>query len=113
MRGMKPTPTWLEAWGDENGRRQFLKLAAGMAAFGLGTAAGCSGTPFMRSQSPEDADAPANNVRLIGDLASPSGMYAQMSQAVGLVTGLPGTGSDPPLSPQPSSLIASIHNTCV
>jgi flagellar basal body P-ring protein FlgI len=106
---MKPTPLWLEAWSEENARRQFLKLAAGMAAFGLGTTVGCSGTPFMRSQSPEDADSPASNVRLVGDLASPSGMSAQMIQAVGLVTGLPGTGSDPPVSPQRAALITEME----
>ena len=106
---MMPTPPWLETWGDEDGRRQFLRLAAGMAMIGLGASAGCSGTPFVRSQSPEDADSPANNVRLIGDMASPSGMYAQMIQAVGLVTGLPGTGSDPPLSPQRAALIAEME----
>ncbi|HUY34151.1 MAG TPA: flagellar basal body P-ring protein FlgI [Pirellulales bacterium] len=106
---MKPIGPWLEACGDENGRRQFLKLAAGMAAMGLGNSMGCSGAPFMRSQSPEDTDSRASSVRLVGDLASPSGMYAQLIQAVGLVTGLPGTGSDPPPSPQRAALIAEME----
>src|SRR5258708_39025641 len=84
-------------------------IAADMAVACRGAAGGCAGTPFFLSQSPEDSDSPAKNVRLIGELASPSGMTAQMIQAVGLVTGLPGTGSDPPMSPQRSALIAEME----
>jgi flagellar basal body P-ring protein FlgI len=107
--GMTPTPLWLTASGKSTGRRGFLKLAAGWTVVGLGAAGGCAGTPFMRSQSPEETDSPAKNVRLIGDMASPSGMSPQMIEAVGLVTGLPGTGSDPPPSPQRSALVAEME----
>ncbi|MBN2579617.1 MAG: flagellar basal body P-ring protein FlgI [Pirellulales bacterium] len=51
-----------------------------------------SGT--MRSQSPED-DAEESTTRLIGDIVAPFGLYPVRIEAVGLVTGLDGTGSDP------------------
>src|SRR5688500_19022220 len=50
------------------------ELRAGLI-FGPLTAAGCS-TPAVRSQSPEDLEAAAAaDVRLIGDIAVPYGMY--------------------------------------
>ena len=43
--------------------------------------------------------------RLVGDVASPFGMFPVRVEAVGLVTGLHGTGSDPAPSPQRSVLL--------
>lgn len=66
---------------------------------------GCT-TPAVRSQSPEDIEAAAaSNVRLIGDIAVPYGMYPVKVEAVGLVTGLAGTGSDPDPSPEQALLV--------
>jgi flagellar basal body P-ring protein FlgI len=63
---------------------------------------GCSswfGGKSLRSQSP-DAKGGSKMNRLVGDLAVPYGLYPVRVEAVGLVTGLQGTGSDP----NPSSL---------
>lgn len=71
--------------------------------------AGCSALD-VRSQSPEDEiEAIASGVRLIGDLAVPFGTGAISIESVGLVNGLPGTGSDPPPSPQRSMLLAEMQ----
>src|SRR4029079_4163655 len=55
---------------------------------------GCMG-PSIRSQSPEEINAAGSDTQLIGDLAVPFGLYPLTVESVGLVTGLPGTGSDP------------------
>lgn len=65
---------------------------------------GCAG-PAIRSQSPEEEEVAVSNVRLVGDLAVPHGMNPVQVEAVGLVTGLPGTGSDPEASPERAALI--------
>jgi flagellar basal body P-ring protein FlgI len=68
--------------------------------------AGCSG-PFIRSQSPElDADEP--RAKLVGDYAVAYGMHPVKVEAVALVTGLPGTGSDPEPSPQRDELLSEM-----
>jgi len=58
---------------------------------------GCSWWDEMvvRSQSPDEQEPSQPNVRLVGDLAVPFGMFPVKVEAVGLVTGLRGTGSDP------------------
>jgi len=68
---------------------------------------GCSAWDVwnVRSQSPDEALADLSQVRLVGDLAVPDGMYSVQVEAVGLVVGLRGTGSDPAPSPQRSYLI--------
>ncbi len=83
-----------------------------VAAFFIG---GCTllEKPTVRSQSPEDD--PAVNARLVGDMAVPTGMHAVRVEAIGLVTGLAGTGSDPGPSPQRAVLIdemkaRGVHN---
>jgi flagellar basal body P-ring protein FlgI len=64
----------------------------------------------VRSQSPEDeVEALGSSVRLIGDYAVPFGMTPIHIESVGLVTGLPGTGSDPPPSPQRAALLAEMQ----
>ena len=74
-------------------------------AIGLGVSlllAGCSvWNPLsVRSQSPEAEDAPTSAIRLVGDLAVPQGLHSIVVESVGFVSGLRGTGCDPPPSPQ-------------
>ncbi|MCX7416384.1 MAG: flagellar basal body P-ring protein FlgI [Planctomycetota bacterium] len=71
---------------------------------------GCAG-PAIRSQSPEieallslEAD-----TKLVGDYAAPWGVNAQRIERAALVTGLPGTGSDPPPNAQRKSLMADMQ----
>src|SRR5262245_35875555 len=69
---------------------------------------GCNGLD-IRSQSPEDeAVETADHTKLISDCCVPFGMYPLEVQAVGLVTGLPGTGSDPAPSPERGALFAEL-----
>ncbi len=89
---------------------RFRPRAVIAAAVCLAIVAGCAG-PSIRSQSPEvkalvemDAD-----TKLVGDYADSWGVLPQRVEAAALVTGLPDTGSDPPLSPQRATLIADIQ----
>ena len=65
---------------------------------------GCAGTS-VRSQSPEAEDLATSHIKLVGDFAVPHGMTTTHIEAVGLVTGLAGTGSDPEPSPERSALL--------
>lgn len=70
---------------------------------------GCSALD-MRSQSPEDeADKSTDDTKLIGDMCVPFGMFPIEITAVGLVTGLPGTGSDPAPSPERGALMKEMQ----
>jgi len=73
---------------------------------GLVVFAGCSSWDVLdvRSQSPDSAEPERSNVKLVGDLAVPYGMFPIRIEAVGLVTGLRGTGGDPAPSPQRAAL---------
>jgi flagellar basal body P-ring protein FlgI len=83
-------------------RRAFLAAC-------LTTLTGCSALA-VRSQSPEDeVEKIGSTVRTVGDLAVPFGMNSIAVEAVGLVSGLPGTGSDPPPSPQRAALLAEMN----
>jgi flagellar basal body P-ring protein FlgI len=71
---------------------------------------GCAG-PAIRSQSPE-VEALASleaDTRLIGDYAIPWGLNSQRIERAALVTGLPGTGSDPAPNAQRQSLLADMQ----
>jgi len=71
---------------------------------------GCAG-PAIRSQSPE-VEALASleaDTRLIGDYANPWGLNSQRIERAALVTGLPGTGSDPPPNAQRQALLADMQ----
>lgn len=73
-------------------RRAFL------GSLGLAALAGCT-SPLIRGQSPEVEDVTAdqeNSVPLVGDYCGPWGLYPKKLQAIGLVTNLDDTGSDPP-----------------
>jgi flagellar basal body P-ring protein FlgI len=63
----------------------------------------------VRSQSPDDFGAEQASVRLVGDLAVPYGMFPVRVEAVGLVSGLRGTGSDPSPSPQRAVLLEEMQ----
>ena len=75
--------------------------------FGAVLLGGCSSWNPMsvRSQSPDDPPRRRRRRQLVGDLAVPYGMFPVQVEAVGLVTGLHGTGSDPAPSPQRAALL--------
>lgn len=76
---------------------------------GTGVLSGCTGMA-VRSQSPEDSgDETGGKRRLVGDLTVPFGMHPIRVEAVGLVTQLPGTGSDPGPSPQRDALLGDMQ----
>jgi len=89
-------------------RRQVLQLLSGAAMLGI---SGCSwfNGLTMRSQSPEPAEPEEPRTRLVSDLAVPFGMHPVRVEAVGLVTGLHGTGSDPGPSPQRAALLEEMQ----
>ena len=71
---------------------------------------GCAG-PAIRSQSPE-IEALASieaDTQLIGDYAAAWGLNPQRIERAALVTGLAGTGSDPPPTAQRQSLMADMQ----
>jgi flagellar basal body P-ring protein FlgI len=69
-------------------------------------ASGCSG-PILRPQSPEARIdlPPMPDVRYVSGYTHPYGMNYTKVEAVSLVTGLAGTGSDPPPTPQRATLL--------
>lgn len=70
---------------------------------------GCSALS-MRSQSPEDtADESAEKRQLVGDCATAFGLYPVKVEGIGLVTGLPGTGSDPAPSSERTQLLSEMQ----
>ena len=71
---------------------------------------GCAG-PMIRSQSPEVEALilMESETRLVGDYTSPWGTGYQKIERAALITGLAGTGSDPPPSPQRQTLMADIQ----
>lgn len=74
--------------------------------------AGCSTWDWraVRSQSPEQTTAATSSkTRLVGDWAVPFGTHSVRVEAVGLVSGLPGTGGDPPPSAQRAALVAEMQ----
>ena len=86
-----------------------LKMLLLIPALCLATI-GCAG-PAIRSQSPE-VEALMNleaETKLVGDYATPWGTAPQRIERPALVTGLPGTGSDPPPGTQRQSLMADMQ----
>ncbi|MFZ1937420.1 MAG: flagellar basal body P-ring protein FlgI [Thermoguttaceae bacterium] len=92
-------------------RRYFLLVACGTAAVGL---SGCSwwNNLTMRSQSPEERPPENTHARLVGDFASATGMQPAHAEAVGLVTGLHGTGSDT-ICPERDALLEEMKKRSV
>ena len=71
---------------------------------------GCGG-PILRPQSPEarlDLP-PMPDVKYVSEYTHPYGMGFAKLEAVSLVTGLAGTGSDPPPTPQRAALLAEMN----
>ncbi|MDY0169903.1 MAG: flagellar basal body P-ring protein FlgI [Thermoguttaceae bacterium] len=70
-------------------------------------AAGCCSWDKLsfRSQSPDQNEPQAYSARLVRDMAVPYNMTPVRIEAIGLVTGLRGTGSDPAPSPQRAVLL--------
>jgi len=84
-------------------RRPFLLLCA------TSLLAGCSSWNLLSvSKSKEPSDTP-EEPHTVGDLAIPFGMFPVKLEAVGLVSGLHGTGSDPEPSPQRAMLMAEMQ----
>ena len=76
----------------------------------LVTCCSCSG-PILRPQSPEarlDLP-PMPDVKYVSEYTHPYGMNFVKVEAVSLVTGLAGTGSDPPPTPQRATLLAEMN----
>jgi flagellar basal body P-ring protein FlgI len=71
---------------------------------------GCSG-PILRPQSPEARIdlPPMPDVKYVSEYTHPYGMNYVKVEAVSLVTGLAGTGSDPPPTPQRAALLAEMN----
>ena len=88
-------------------RRRLVRLAIGVA---MVATLGCAG-PAIRSQSPEIEALAAleADTKLIGDYAAPWGINSQRIERAALVTGLAGTGSDPPPNAQRQSLMADMQ----
>jgi flagellar basal body P-ring protein FlgI len=85
-------------------------MIPGMIACMVAAMIGCAG-PAIRSQSPEiealtsiEAD-----TKLIGDYAAAYGLNPQRVERAALVTGLAGTGGDPPPNAQRQSLMADMQ----
>jgi flagellar basal body P-ring protein FlgI len=81
---------------------RLLRIFASMVAL----SSGCSG-PILRPQSPEARIdlPPMPDVKYVSEYTHPFGMNYVKIEAVSLVTGLPGTGSDPPPTPQRAALM--------
>ncbi len=79
--------------------------------WGLMVLSGCSCWDVLdvRSQSPDDRKPGRSGARLVGDLAVPYGMFPVKVEAIGLVTGLRGTGGDPPPSTYRAALLAEMQ----
>jgi flagellar basal body P-ring protein FlgI len=88
-------------------RLYYLLLASGIGVFGL---SGCTwfNAMTMRSQSPEEPE-PTHRTQLVGDIAVPTGMQVTRVEAIGVVVGLHGTGSDPAPSPRRDALISEMQ----
>src|SRR5262249_48796244 len=98
--GMMPQARWLA--------RFFL--ATLLLAPGLAALDGCTGSVLRsRSQSPEDlADDVDSQTKYVGDFTVAYGTSYVRVEGPVLITGLAGTGSDPPPSPQRSALLADM-----
>ncbi|HTU26772.1 MAG TPA: flagellar basal body P-ring protein FlgI [Pirellulales bacterium] len=82
-----------------------MKPCRAWIVLGLLALVGCAG-PALRSQSPEEFTSDIESTtKLVGDVARAYGDDYVQVEAVGMVTGLNGTGEDPPPSPQRAMLL--------
>jgi flagellar basal body P-ring protein FlgI len=85
--------------------KRLALLLCGAAILG-----GCSWfNETMRSQSPEEPEPEEARARLVGDLAVAANLEPVRVEAVGLVTGLHGTGSDPAPTPERDALLEEMR----
>lgn len=102
-----------------NTRRAAHPIRLTAVSLGLGgaiacAAAGCMG-PLFRHQSPDaelDTASEERNetgTRLISSVAHPHGLSFVKVESVALVSGLAGTGEDPPVSPQRAEMLAELN----
>jgi flagellar basal body P-ring protein FlgI len=85
-------------------RRPFLFLCASALL------AGCSSWNLFSSSKPKSpGENSEEQAHTVGDLAIPFGMFPVKLEAVGLVSGLHGSGSDPEPSPQRAMLMAEMQ----
>jgi flagellar basal body P-ring protein FlgI len=70
---------------------------------------GCTLWDLHGSGAKKAAESLPPQPQLVGDLAVPFGLYPVSLEAVSLVVGLPGTGSDPEPSPQRAMLLDEMH----
>ena len=85
-------------------RRLFLLLSSSWLL------AGCSSWSLFSPSKPKPAGDPVgDSPHTVGDLAVPFGMFPVKIEAVGLVAGLHGAGSDPEPSPQRAMLMAEMQ----
>ncbi len=93
--------------------RQHQTSLLSCLTFTLITVCGCSWLDLdgklSRSQSTDEPQSDKHTSLLVGDMAVPFGLYPVRVEAVGLVTGLNGTGSDPAPSPQRAALIEEMQ----
>ncbi|MFM8891449.1 MAG: hypothetical protein ACKOTB_07475, partial [Planctomycetia bacterium] len=91
--------------------RDWFELAVVTWVVTCVVAVGCAG-PAIRSQSPEiEALASLeNDTKLVGDYAAPWGLNPQRIERAALITGLAGTGSDPPPGAQRQALMADLQS---
>ena len=96
-------------------KSRLTRQACLVLCFGLTTLAGCScwNVLDVRSQSPDEAESGRSETTLVGDLAAPFGMHPIRVEAVALVNGLHGTGSDPAPSPQRAVLVGDMQRRSV
>jgi len=72
---------------------------------------GCKVPILHRPTKPVESTAETGvDVRYVGDISQPYGMNYIKVEAVSLVTGLAGTGSDPPPSPQRAALLSEMQH---
>lgn len=90
-----------------------MKRRLALVCCGVLVLAGCASLwgekKAVRSQSPEEPKRPGG-IKLVGDWAVSFGMNPVRVENMGLVVGLPGTGSDPPPSPERAGLIGQMRS---
>jgi flagellar basal body P-ring protein FlgI len=89
-------------------RWHFFLLASSITVLGFGGCSWFNGLT-MRSQSPDEPEPESPRARLIGDIAVPYNIQPVRVDAVGLVTGLHGTGSDPVPGPERQALLEEMQ----
>lgn len=104
---MTPQSSWTQL---RVHRRTLLGLGLGVGCLWLN---GCS-NPLIRGQSPDPdelvLDEVEQRVRLIKDYANSYGLFGTKIEGIGLVTGLAGTGSNPPDDQRRRSLIDEMQS---